>query len=122
MTDTDQKLIRRVVVSINDDSDEWPTGEDGKPLLEVIRWFEEKLEKIPEQFRSGAICEIRRGYYEEDVAYAQIQIVYSSPATDREIDWEDRLARKRAMYERTEARKKLREINELFPDLPDWED
>lgn len=122
MTNEDQKLLRRVVASVRDESDDWPTGEDGKPLVEVMKWFGEKLEKIPEQYRASAICEIRRGYYEEDVSYAQIEIVYFSPATGREIDWEEQVARKRAMHERLEARKRLREIKELFPDLPDWED
>ncbi len=115
-------MLKRVVVSINEYSEKWPTGEGGKPLVEVIGWFEEKLGKIPEKYKSSAICEINKEYYDDDVKCVQIEIFYFSPVTNREVDWEEQIARKRAMLERTKARKKLREINELFPDLPDWED
>ncbi len=122
MKNKEQKMLKRVVVSINEYSEKWPTGEGGKPLVEVIGWFEEKLGKIPEKYKSSAICEINKEYYDDDVKCVQIEIFYFSPVTNREVDWEEQIARKRAMLERTKARKKLREINELFPDLPDWED
>lgn len=55
MANEDQKFLRRVVASVTDESDDWPTGEDGKPLVEVMKWFGGKLKKIPEQHRASAI-------------------------------------------------------------------
>jgi hypothetical protein len=55
-------------------------------LLSVIELLQDKLEEIPEQYRGMATCEIssRNGY--EGSTYATIEISYTRPETDEEVE------------------------------------
>ena len=53
-------------------------------LVDVIAWFQQKLEEIPEQYRANAVCEIGSTGGYEGSTYWTIEITYDRPETASE--------------------------------------
>jgi hypothetical protein len=80
-------------------ANEWPP----EKLVEAVAWLADKLEGIPEQYRSEATFEISSSCSYEDSSYAEIEISYWRPETDEEM--EARLSAKRRREEDQRQRK-----------------
>lgn len=75
-----KNIIRITVLDKERYDGDWPPED----AAGAIAWLSEKLESIPEAFRSTAKIEFDSVSSDEDSHYARIEITYSRPETDEE--------------------------------------
>ena len=103
----------KVEVTVFDDdprNGDWPEGS----LVEVIAWFQAKLESIPEEYRASAKCEIAsEGGYDGDHTPC-IRITCSRPETAAETVAREAREAERAATTRARELETLRELQRKY--------
>ena len=78
-------------------------------LEEAIKFFQEKLKSIPEEYRKDTILNIE-GYDEYDCAYARVEIYYHRPPTPQEVTDRQEAEKIRAKVQLQWARDNLKRL------------
>ena len=85
--------------------EQYDNGFPPTDATECVRWFQEKLEAIPVEYREGARIEIESVGSYEDSHYATVEVYYDRPETPAEeaerMGRDVVLAKQREQQERT---------------------
>jgi hypothetical protein len=99
----DRQETNVTVFSAEKYDNDWPWSDGVPTLIEVIRWLQDKLNEVPEEYRAVTHCEIDSVSSWESSHYAQITIEYRRPETDLEM------SNRIASVEAVQARELIRE-------------
>lgn len=93
-------------------------GEDGPfvfdgTLYEVLEALEKIKEQIPEEYWTAATCELS-GVNRYDVVYGTIEVTYTRPATQSEIDAVNETREQREHAERTRELAQLAALQQKY--------